>query len=56
MLPSIVHNSLNAIDFDRHLYSEQELAVFASIEVKNSTKEHFFGMAGFLSSVAAIYR
>ena len=52
----MVHNSQATIDFDRHLYSEKELAIFASIEVTKSRKEKFFGVATILSSVAAIYR
>ena len=56
VLPSMVHNSLTTMDFDRYLYSEQELAVFASVEVTNSTKEMFFGVAAILSSFAAVYR
>ena len=52
----MVHNSLTTMDFDRHLYSEQELAVFAGVEVTNSTKEMFFGVAAILSSFAAVYR
>ena len=56
VLPSMVHNSQTTIDFDRHLYSEKELAIFASMEVTKSRKENFFGVATILSSVAAIYR
>ena len=56
VIPSIVHNSLNSIDYNRQVYSTLEVATFASTDETPSAEAAFFGVMGIISTITAVFR
>ena len=56
VLPSMVHNALTTIDYNRQVYNVTEVSVFVTADETSSAEASFFGVMGIVSSITAVLR